>query len=294
MKARYIRLIEEKKEELWNGQDDFSKLFSQTTATPGPSLYGPVEHLRYLGERRGEKIVAQDPGSGLLLGWIGLFPDKDEGGLFYQLAGIEVHADRRGEGVGSGLMEQAGAYLRERKTSRLRFGTSPLLTRCAGLYVSRFGARYRWKGGVKGPGGRPWPFVSGECDFEDPIYKPLDLRDDEVDEKNVLDWEGRKPVPKKGIAYSGPLSIVLPEFSRAALAEAMEEVPGFLETVHAVFEELFLHGYVFAWFDRVARGPDPRPWRAEGASGRPRGRRAHGCASADPRCYYVMKKVMTF
>jgi GNAT superfamily N-acetyltransferase len=246
---------------------DFSKIFSQSVAAQGPSGYGPVEHLRYLRERRGEKIVAQDPDSGLLLGWIGLFPDKDEGGLFYHLAGIEVHADHRGRGIGSRLMEEAGVYLKDRKTSRLRFGTSPLLTRCAGLYVSRFGARYRWKGGVRGPDGRPWPYVAGELDFEDSLFKPLDLRDDEIEERNVLDWDGRRPVPRKGIAYSGPLSIVLPEFSRAALTEAMDGVPGFLETVYDAFEALFLHGYGFAWFDRLARG-------------------------AASRCYYVMKKLL--
>lgn len=150
----------------------------------------------------------------------------------------------------------------------MKFGTSPLLTRCAGLYVRRFGTRYHWKEGVKGPDGRPWPYVSCECSFSDPLFKPLDLRDDEVETKSVLDWQGLSPLPRQGISYSGALSVILPDLSRPALAEAMRCVPGFLDTLSAVFSALHRHGYGFAWFDRLAGG-------------------------GPPRSYYVMKRLVT-
>jgi GNAT superfamily N-acetyltransferase len=264
VRTRFIRLVAEKQEGLWNGQRDFTPVFGQ--AGPG---YDPRDHLRYIKERHGEKIVAVDAESGTLLGWIGLFPDRDEGGLFYRMSGIEVHVDHRCRGIGTALMEQARAYLAGKKTERLTFGTSPLLTHCAGLYVTRFGTRYRWKEGVKGPDGRPWPYVSCECSFDDPLSKPLDLRDDEVDAHSVLEWDGLTPVPRRKVAYTGPLAVTLPCMSRPELAHAMESVPGFLETMSGVFAALHRHGYEFAWFDRNPRG------------------------GAAP-CYYLMKTLVSF
>jgi len=259
-----IRLLEEEREDIWNAQKDFSPVFGQ--AGPG---YDPRDHLRYIKERHGEKIVALDEGSGVLLGWIGLYPDRDEGGLFYRLSGIEVHADHRGRGIGTSLMEAAREYLDGRRTDRLKFGTSPLLTHCAGLYVTRFGTRYRLKLGVKGPDGRPWPYVSCECSFSDPLSKTPDLRDDELDGHSVLDWDGLRPVPRAGVAYRGPLAVTLPCMTRPELGHAMESIPGFLETMNEVFAALHRHGYAFAWFDRNPRG---------------------GTAP----CYYVMEKLVTF
>jgi hypothetical protein len=151
----------------------------------------------------------------------------------------------------------------------LKFGTSPLLTGCARLYVTRFGARYRWKQGVKSPTGRPWPCVSCECDFNDPLAKLLDIRDDEVEARSVLDWDGSRPEPRGGMLYSGPLSVTLPELTAAGLADAVESVPRFLETLYAVFDALFVHGYVFAWFDRTVESGGPA------------------------RFYYVMKRAMS-
>jgi GNAT superfamily N-acetyltransferase len=258
MEITYLRLIEEKREALWIGQQDFSGIFNQAGATPGASAYGPIEHLSYIKERRGEKIVAVESGSQKLLGWIGLFPDRDEGGLFYNLAGIEVHADFRGRGIGAGLMEEAGKYIQRHKTARLKFGTSPLLTHCAALFVTRFGTRYRWKEGVRISDGRPWPYVSCECDFDDPLFKPLDLRDEEVGRRSVLDWEGSKPAARKGIVFSGPLAVVLPSLSALELAEAVGSETGFLETLYSVFESLVMHGYGFAWFDRTVLAGVPR------------------------------------
>jgi GNAT superfamily N-acetyltransferase len=272
MSIRYVRLIEEGEEDLWNREGDFSKLFGQAWAHDGDLSQGPLDHLRYIKERRGEKIVALDADSAALLGWIAVFPDRDVGGPVYSLSGIEVHVDHRGKGIGVGLMEAARLYIEERKVHRLKFGTSPLLTRCARLYVTRFGSCYRWRQGVKGPKGRPWPCVSCECDFDDPLAKPLDLRDDEVFSRSVLDWDGARPLPR-AVSYSGPLSVVLPEFSVTGLAKAVERIPWFLETLYGVFDALFAHGYSFAWFDAAA------PMAAPG--------------SGAARFYYVMKRVMS-
>jgi GNAT superfamily N-acetyltransferase len=254
MDVGYVRLIGQKRESLWTGQSDFSKLFTQAGAAPAAAGFGPIDHLAYIKERHGEKIVAVEAGSGEILGWIGLYPDRDEGGLFYHLAGIEVHADRRRQGIGAGLVEEAGRYIQKHKAARLKFGTSPLLTHCAALFITGFGTRYRWKEGVRTADGRSWPYVTCECDFDDPLFKPLDLRDDEVGRRNILSWSGSTPSIKKGTVYSGPLAVVLPSFSTLALAEAVGGTPGFLETLYAAFHELFRHGYGFAWFDHTDLG----------------------------------------
>ncbi|MCX7029287.1 MAG: GNAT family N-acetyltransferase [Spirochaetes bacterium] len=261
MDLGFIRLIEEHREELWTGLGDYSKVFTQAGAMSRASLThgsagekGPVDHLAYLKERHGEKIVAVDRSSGGLLGWIGVFPDRDSRGAFFHLAGIEVHADHRGCGIGSALMAEARGYVTGRRASRLRFGTSPLLVPCAALYVRRFGTRYHWKEGVRLADGRPWPCVSCECDFDDPLPDSRELRPGEVDARSVLSWDGGLPIRRPGIVYSGALSVVLPPFTTATLTHAMQAVPRFLETLYTAFEELFIHGYGFAWFDRLHGG----------------------------------------
>jgi GNAT superfamily N-acetyltransferase len=266
MDLGFIRLVEEHREELWTGLGDYAKVFSQAGAVSRASLThgsagarGPVDHLAYLKERHGEKIVAVDRASNAVLGWIGVFPDRDARGPFFHLAGIEVHADHRGCGIGSALMAEARGYVLARHVSRLRFGTSPLLVPCAALYVRRFGTRYRWKEGVRLADGRPWPCVSCECDFGDPLPDSRELAPGEAEGRSVLSWDGGLPVRRPGIVYSGALSVVLPPFTTAALAQAMQSVPRFLETLHAAFEELFLHGYGFAWFDRLPEAAGSRP-----------------------------------
>ncbi len=176
MELGFIRLIEEHREELWNSLGDYSKVFTQAGAVSRASLThgsagvkGPVDHLAYLKERHGEKIVAVDRSSGAVVGWVGVFPDRDTRGAFFHLAGIEVHADHRGCGIGTGLMSEVREYVLGRRASRLRFGTSPLLVPCAALYIRQFGTRYHWKEGVRLADGRPWPCVSCECDFDDPL-----------------------------------------------------------------------------------------------------------------------------
>jgi GNAT superfamily N-acetyltransferase len=267
MSIRYIRLIEDGQEDLWYREQDFSKFFGQAWVHHGTFEHGPADHLRYIKERRGEKIVAFDADLAAILGWIAVFPDRDVGGPIYGLSGIEVHEDHRGRGLGTGLMEAARLYIEERKVHRLKFGTSPLLTHCARLYVTRFGARYHWRRGVKGSRGRPWPCVSCECDFDDPLAKPADLGDDEIEERSVLAWDGMRPVPRE-VGYSGPLSVVLPELSVSGLAAAIEHIPKFIGTLHAAFDALFVHDYGFAWFDALP---------------------SHGAA----RFYYLMKRVMS-
>ena len=244
----------------------------------GPGLPLPtrptpfLDDLTHLRERHGEKIVAVDQESASIVGALGLYPDRDEGGTFYHLAGLEATPDARAAGVDALLLEEAGRYLGEHKATRLKFGTSPLLTTNAGLYVTRFGTRYRWREGPRTPDGAPWPYVACECDFDDPLARPLDLRDDEVEARSVLAWREGRPIPRAGVAWSGPLSILLPELSSDSLPLAVSD-PGFLSVLWETFHALHVHGYSFAWFDRLP------------ARGRPPGA---------PPCFYVMKKSVAF
>lgn len=215
-----------------------------------------LEELHRLKERRGEMIAAVEEESGEIIGTIGLSPDRDEGGRFSRLAGIDVERGHDAMDVEAFLLEEAGRYLRARRITRLKFGTSPLLTRSAWLYVTRFGSRYRWREGTRTPDGQPWPYVSCECDFDDPLAHPLDLREDEVRERSVLDWKGGSPSPRARIVYSGPLSLVLPDLDSDALAEAVRQDPGFIPTLYSAFHALHVHGYGFAWFDRLSDSTD--------------------------------------
>jgi GNAT superfamily N-acetyltransferase len=253
MNLAFVRILADSREDLLEGR---------------PSS---VEEIRSIRERHGEKIAAVDPDSARALGWIGVFPGKDEGGAFYNLAGIEVLPGHRGEGIDVALMEEAARFIRARKVQRMKFGTSPLLTANAELYITRFGTRYRWRGGARTAEGAPWPYVTCECDFDDPLARPLDLRDEEVLARSVVAWEGQRPVPRERVVYSGPLSVALPEWDTEALAEAGHRDPSFLPTLYAAFHALFIHGYGFAWFDSL-------PHRLAPPGG--------------PRFYYVMNRVL--
>lgn len=232
-----------------------------------------LDDLEHLKERRGEKIAAVDFDSMALLGTISIYPDRDEGGHYFHLAGLDVLPEHKGAGIDAFLMEQAGLYLRERKVTRLKFGTSPLLTGNAELYIIQFGTRYRWREGTHTPEGRPWPYVSCECDFDDPVARPLDLLEEEVALRSVLDWVDGCPVPRRNVTYSGPLSVLLPDLDGEALAAAEERDPSFLALLYDVFHSLHVHGYGFAWFDRLSTGI-VRP--------------------GSPSCYYIMKSVVAF
>jgi hypothetical protein len=214
-----------------------------------------LEELHRLKERRGEMIAAMDEESGQVVGTIGLYPDRDEGGRFYHLAGIEVEPTQAARDIDGFLLEEAGRYLQARKVTRLKFGTSPLLTRNAWLYITRFGCRYRWREGTRTPDGQPWPYVSCECDFDDPLARPLDLREEQVRGRSVLEWEDGRPKPRARLVYSGPLSLVLPDLDSDALAEAGRRDLGFIDTLYSAFHALHVHGYGFAWFDRLSVSP---------------------------------------
>jgi GNAT superfamily N-acetyltransferase len=265
MELDFIRLIEERREDLWTGLGDYSKVFAVSGSLfraaithGGAGTRGPLDHLAYLKDRRGEKIVAVDRPTGTVLGWVGVFPDRDVRGTFFHLAGIEVHADHRGRGIGTGLMAEAREYVRGHRAARLRFGTSPLLVPCAALYITRLGTRYHWKEGVRLADGRPWPCVSCECDFDDPLPEAYDIAPSDAVARSVVTWDGGLPVRRPGTVYSGALSVVLPPFTTATLSQAVQGVPRFLETLYAAFEELFLHGYGFSWFARLDPAADPR------------------------------------
>lgn len=234
MDAHYVRLISGRREDLWRG--------------PGTSL----QDLDGLKERRGEKIVAVDPQSQELLGWVSLYPERGAGGPAFRLADIQVLPAYRGKGIGAALMERAGEYIGERKVPRLKFSTSPLLTWNAGLFMKRCGMRYTWKEGIKTPGAKPWPYVSCEWELDDRLEKPHDLREEDVPQRSVLDWEVSKPVARTGLPHSGPLYVPLPDLSGEDLIAMVRNSPDALEVLHDVFHALFLHGYRFAWFDTLS------------------------------------------
>jgi GNAT superfamily N-acetyltransferase len=239
MNVAYVRLLSSRREDIWRG--------------PGTH----AEELRRLREKRGEKIAAIDPQNERLLGWISVYPERDAGGVFFALAGIEVLPAWRGMGIGTGLISHAGDYLREHKTARLKFGTSPLLTWNAGLYMRHFGMRYSWKEGVRTPDGKPWPYVSCEWDLDNPLVKPLELMQDELEARSAIDWSGADPAPRRGLVYSGPLFLPLPDLTNDDLAGLAERKPEVLVTMHRVFHELFRHGYRFTWFDAIPSASAP-------------------------------------
>jgi hypothetical protein len=168
------------------------------------------------------------------------------------------------------LLEKAGLFLRNRRCSRLKLGTSPLLTRNAWLYVNRFGSRFRWREGMRTPEGKPWPYASCEVDFDDPLARPLDLREEEVAARSVLSWKEGRPA-RRGLPYAGPLSVLLPDLDGEAIAAAAGADPGFIDLLYSVFHDLHVHGYEFAWFDQL---PGP------------------GAPAGTARWYYVMKRVV--
>ena len=230
-----------------------------------------LDELHRLEERKGEMIAAVDGASGQVLGTLGLYPDRDEGGTFFHLAGMQMGPGPRVTDLDVLLLEKAGLFLRSRRVMRLKLGTSPLLTRNAWLYITRFGSRYRWREGPRTPEGTPWPYVSCEVDFDDPLARPLDLREDEIVPRSLLSWEGGRPV-RRGLSYSGPLSVLLPDLDGETLSATAGSDPAVIALLHSLFHDLHVHGYGFAWFDQLPAGAVP-----EGG----------------PRWYYVMKRVVS-
>lgn len=252
---------------------------TSSAGLPAEDPAGLLGDLLLHRERRGETIAAVDTDTGIVLAALGIHPEHDEGGTFFRLDALEVHPAHRGEGLDAGLLEQAERHLRTHKCARLTLGTSPLLTANAHLYLTRFGARYSWREGARTADGQPWPYVSCECDFDDPLARPLDFRDDEAMARSVLDWSGGWPRRRPGVIYSGPLSVILPELSAEGIARAAAEDRSFLPTLYGAFHELSRHGYGFAWFDRLP--PGSGMVNARGPA-----------AAADPCWYYVMHRVL--
>ena len=232
---------------------------------------GLLDDLRFLRERRGEKIAAVDGESGKILGAVAVHPDRDDGGTYFRLARIDVVAGHRSEGLEAALLGETERYIRSNRASRLKFGTSPLFTAHAELYVARFGTRYHWRVGARTPDGQPWPHVSCECDFDDPLARPLDLRDEEIAERSVIEWAGGTPSRRRGIVYAGPLSVLLPDLDAEEISRAAAANAAWLPTLYDAFHELSRHGYGFAWFDRL-----PAPAGSAGGA----------------RWYYVMSRVL--
>ncbi len=241
MNVAFVRLLSSRREDLLGGRE----------------AAAAAEDLRRLSERRGEKIAAVDPETRRLLGWISLYPDRDAGGRLFALAGLEVLPACRRKGIAAALVAQAEAYLRERRVTRLKFGISPLLTRCAGLYMRRFGMRYTWKEGMRTPEGRPWPFVSCEWELDDPAEKPPDLREQDLPDRSAVDWKGPVPVRRPGLVWSGSLFLPLPDLGSGELADRAARAPEFLPAVYRIFHELFRHGYRFSWFDAMTAASVP-------------------------------------
>jgi len=231
-----------------------------------------LDELRRLEERRGEMIAAVDEDSGRIAGTLGLFPDRDEGGKFYHLYSLQVDSAYTRTETDVFLLEATGRFLAARKVTRLKFTTSPLLTRMAWLYVNRFGTQYRWREGSRTPDGKPWPYVTCECDFDDLLERPLDLRDEEVPGHCLVYWEGGKPVVRTGLRFSGPLCVALPDIDADGLSLLADREPAVIALLHRAFQSLHIHGYEFAWFDRLKGAPE-----APGA----------------PRWYYLMKHIVS-
>jgi hypothetical protein len=234
---------------------------------------GLLDDLASLREHRGEKIAAVAPDTGALMGVLGLRPERDEGGVCFRLVCLEVLPRWRGMDVEAGLLEQAGAYMRSHRSTRLKLGTSPLLTTNAELFITRFGARYRWTEGARSSAGLPWPYVSCELDFDSALARPLDLSDEEIPARSVLEWVAGVPRRRPGIVWSGAHTLLLPDIDQDRLAAASERGDPLVGILHDAFHELAHHGYGFTWFDRLPP-----------SAGSPGG----------ARWYYLMGRVLRF
>ena len=138
--------------------------------------------------------------------------------------------------------------------------------------MNRFGTRYRWREGTRTPEGEPWPYASCECDYDDPLGPPLDLRDEEVPARCLVSWERGAPVRRRDLKFSGPLCVALPDIDPDGLSAMAARQPGVIAMMGEVFQALHLHGYEFAWFDRL-KGPSP--------------------SLGTSRWYYLMKRVVS-
>ena len=154
MNVAYMRLLSGRPEDLWRGRGPTRRSFAGCvrSAEKRSPPWIRARNSFWGGSRSTQtgmraESFSPSPGSKILPAW-------------------------RGMGIGTGLLNQAGDYLREHKTGRLKFGTSPLLTWNAALCMRHFGMRFSWKEGIRTPDGKPWPYVSCEWDVDDPLVKP--------------------------------------------------------------------------------------------------------------------------
>jgi GNAT superfamily N-acetyltransferase len=237
-------LIDNNKKDLWRKQD-FSRIFRESATSRNAADY-----YDYIQSQSGEIIALLDDGS-RILGWIGLIPGMDERGRCYTLSGQEVSPEYRRQGLGVRLMEEARDYLRGRRTARLKFGTSPLLTANAALYITKFGTRYTWNNKVRLADGARWPYVACECDFAHPVGKPPELSALDIRRISLLDWRGYSPRLAAGPLPARRAALILPALTRRRLDALIDEKKEFLKSVFSLIDSLHSRGFGFAWFDRL-------------------------------------------
>jgi len=244
-------LIKDNQKDLWQAQD-FSQIFRESVTSRNAADY-----YDYIQSHSGEILALLDQ-ENAILGWIGLIPGSDERGRYYTLSGQEVSPDYRRQGIGVRLLEEAREYLQHRRAVRLKFGTSPLLTANASLYITKFGARYTWNNKIKLADGSPWPYVSCECDFSRPVGKPPELAALDIRRLCLLDWQGYVPRINRDLRPTRQAALILPTLTRRHLDAVIDRVEGFLGTFFSLLDSLTRQGFGFAWFDRLDSNGEER------------------------------------
>jgi len=91
-------------------------------------------------------LVAEDRESDAVVGFVQVGPaSEDDGGTAYVLARIYLLPDRRGEGIGTRLLDQAIGAIRERGAETLRLGVFAANDVAVEFYESRGFERVREK-----------------------------------------------------------------------------------------------------------------------------------------------------
>jgi GNAT superfamily N-acetyltransferase len=187
-----IKLVGEKKIDLWNNYKAFDRIFNEVGA-PFP----PMEHLKNIIENNGEKIIAYE--DGIILGWIGIIPSKS--GQYSELAGIEVDRNFRRKGIASILINDAQSWLLKKNIREFRFQTSPLLTANTLLYLTKFRTTYKWNNKFTIPPNRtPWPVV--DCKMCWPIREDTNKNINFDPSESVLQWNDYNPFINEESMYS--------------------------------------------------------------------------------------------
>lgn len=243
-----IRLVAEGKTAVWNSYSDFKEIFGES----GPP-FPPVEHLEHIRKNKGEKIIAFDSPSGTILGWIGIIPHADEG--YAELAGIEVHKNRRKQGIATVLVHEAQQLLSETGISEFRFQTSPLFTSNTLLYMHKFNTRYAWNNSIcLPPDNIPWPLV--DCVMKWPSETAQSVHSSEIANigQSVLYWDALVPVSNQEI-LNGDSEYMFMDLPRLDLPTVFDEFRkgnfAIAKITFEVFDRLEREGYRFSSFHTV-------------------------------------------